>query len=49
MIRAIRTTPPKQPIALILHTPGGLVLAASQIAMALRRHEGKKIVIVPFT
>ncbi len=47
VIRAIRTTPPEQPIALILHTPGGLVLAASQIAMALKKHPGKKIVIVP--
>ncbi len=47
IIRAIRTTPPNQPIALIIHTPGGLVLAASQIAMALRRHPSKKIVIVP--
>ncbi len=47
IIRAIRTTPPEQPIALILHTPGGLVLAASQIAMALRSHPAKKIVIVP--
>lgn len=47
VIRAIRSTPPEQPIALILHTPGGLVLAASQIAMALKRHKGKKIVIIP--
>ena len=47
VLRAIRTTPPDKPIALILHTPGGLVLAASQIAMALKRHPGKKIVIVP--
>ena len=47
IIRAIRTTPPQQPIALILHTPGGLVLAASQIAMALKKHPAKKIVIVP--
>uniref|UniRef100_A0A7C5TFF4 Serine protease n=1 Tax=Ignisphaera aggregans TaxID=334771 RepID=A0A7C5TFF4_9CREN len=47
VIRAIRSTPPDQPIALILHTPGGLVLAASQIAMALKRHPGKKIVIIP--
>ncbi len=29
VLRAIRTTPPDQPVALILHTPGGLVLAAS--------------------
>jgi len=47
VLRAIRSTPQGQPIALILHTPGGLVLAASQIAMALKRHEGKKIVIIP--
>jgi len=47
VLRAIRTTPPDKPIALILHTPGGLVLAASQIARALKRHPGKKIVIVP--
>lgn len=47
VIRAIRSTPPDQPIALILHTPGGLVLAASQIAMALKKHPGRKIVIIP--
>ncbi|MGB9828438.1 MAG: SDH family Clp fold serine proteinase, partial [Thermosphaera sp.] len=47
VIRAIRSTPPDQPIALILHTPGGLVLAASQIAMALKKHPGRKVVIVP--
>lgn len=47
IIRAIRSTPPNQTIALILHTPGGLVLAASQIAMALKRHKGKKIVVIP--
>ncbi len=47
VLRAIRTTPPDKPIAMILHTPGGLVLAASQIARALKRHKGKKIVIVP--
>ena len=47
VIRAIRSTPPDTPIGLILHTPGGLVLAAAQIAMALKKHKGKKIVIVP--
>jgi len=35
------------PIDLILHTPGGLVLAAEQIAHALKRHPGKVSVIVP--
>lgn len=47
VLRAIRSTPPDTPIAMILHTPGGLVLAASQIARALKRHPAKKIVIVP--
>ncbi|GAB6944242.1 SDH family Clp fold serine proteinase [Vulcanisaeta sp. JCM 14467] len=47
IIRAIRTTPPNMPIMLILHTPGGLVLAASQIAKALKAHPAKKVVVVP--
>ncbi len=47
VVRAIRSTPPDKPIALVIHTPGGLVLAAMQIAMALKRHPAKKIVIVP--
>ncbi|MER3601322.1 MAG: hypothetical protein C4339_01220 [Nitrososphaerota archaeon] len=47
VLRAIRLTPPNLPITLILHTPGGLVLAAAQIAMALRDHPAKKVVVVP--
>jgi len=47
IIRAIRTTPPNVPIMMILHTPGGLVLAASQIARALNAHPAKKVVVVP--
>jgi ClpP class serine protease len=47
LLRAIRLTPDDMPIDLILHTPGGLVLAADQIAHALRRHPGKVTVIVP--
>ncbi len=47
VLRAIRQTPEGVPIVMILHTPGGLVLAASQIARALKRHRGKKIVVVP--
>jgi len=47
VLRAIRLTPPETPIDFILHTPGGLVLAAEQIAMALRRHRGKVTVFVP--
>ncbi len=45
--RAIRFTPDDMPIDLILHTPGGLVLASEQIARALKRHKGKVTVIVP--
>jgi len=47
VLRAIRTTPPNKPIAIILHTPGGLALAASQIARALKKHPSRKIVIIP--
>jgi ClpP class serine protease len=36
-LRAIRLTPPEMPIDLIVHTPGGLVPAAEQIAHALLR------------
>jgi ClpP class serine protease len=47
VLRAIRETPPGQEIEIILHTPGGLVLAASQIAQALRDHDGKVTAVVP--
>jgi ClpP class serine protease len=47
ILRAIRATPADQPIDLILHTPGGLVLAAEQIARALVEHKGKITVFVP--
>jgi len=47
VLRAIRLTPAEQPIYMILHTPGGLVLAAEQIAKALLEHKGKVTVFVP--
>jgi len=47
ILRAIKLTGPETPIDLIVHTPGGLVLAAAQIASALRRHAGKVTVFVP--
>jgi ClpP class serine protease len=47
VLRAIRMTPPEMPIDLIVHTPGGLVLASEQIACALKRHKGKVTVLVP--
>src|SRR2546422_261312 len=47
VLRAIRLAPPEQPIDIILHTPGGLVLAAEQIAKALVERKGKVTVFVP--
>lgn len=47
VLRAIHLTPAEMPIDLILHTPGGLVLAAHQIASALTRHKAKVTVFVP--
>jgi ClpP class serine protease len=47
VLRAIRLTPDETPIDLLLHTPGGLVLAAEQIAYALRDHPAKVTVLVP--
>lgn len=47
ILRLIRRTPDNQAIDIILHTPGGLVLAASQIAKALSDHKGKVTVFVP--
>jgi ClpP class serine protease len=47
VLEAIRTTPPNTPIDLVLHTPGGLVLPALQIARALKAHPAKTTVYVP--
>jgi len=47
ILRAIRMTPKDMPIDVILHTPGGLILASVQIAYALRDHPAKTTVIVP--
>ncbi len=47
VIRAIHMTDPDMPLDLILHTPGGLVLAAFQIAHAVRMHRGRITVFVP--
>ncbi|MEA3313590.1 MAG: hypothetical protein U9Q18_04360 [Caldisericota bacterium] len=47
ILRAIRLTPNKMPIDIILHTPGGLVLATEQIAHALIQHKGKVNVFIP--
>ncbi|HZE68347.1 MAG TPA: ATP-dependent Clp protease proteolytic subunit [Pyrinomonadaceae bacterium] len=47
ILRAIKLTDKTLPINLIMHTPGGLVLAARQIAHALQNHQGKITVYVP--
>src|SRR5574337_231402 len=47
ILRAIRLTQKDLPIDLILHTPGGLVLAAEQIAHAIRAHTAKVTVFIP--
>jgi ClpP class serine protease len=47
VLRAIRLTPDQMPIDILLHTPGGLVLASEQIALALKRHPAKVTVFIP--
>jgi len=47
VIRAINMTDENLPIDLVLHTPGGLVLASLQIARAIRAHKAKVTVFVP--
>lgn len=47
VLRAIRLTPDEMPIDILLHTPGGLVLASEQIALALKRHPAKVTVFIP--
>src|SRR5919109_1359905 len=48
ILREIHRTPKDKPIDLILHTPGGMALAAEMIATALYDHPAKTTVIVPF-
>jgi len=47
ILRAIQLTDNDVPIDLVLHTPGGLVVAALQIARALRERRAKVTVFVP--
>jgi ClpP class serine protease len=47
VIAAIKETPADTPIDLIIHTPGGLVLAAMQIARAVEAHPAKVTAYVP--
>lgn len=47
VLDAIRRTPPNKPLELILHTPGGLVLPALQIARAIKAHPARTTIFVP--
>lgn len=47
VLRAIQMTDEEVPLDIVLHTPGGLVLAALQVARAIRSHKGKVTVFVP--
>jgi len=47
ILSEIRKTPPNKPIGLVLHTPGGILFSAFQIAKALKEHKGKVTVYVP--
>src|SRR3979490_748361 len=47
VLRAIQMTDDDVPLDLVLHTPGGLMLAALQIAKAVRDHKSKVTVFVP--
>ena len=48
LLRKIRSVPPGVPIDFIIHCPGGVVLPAEQIALALKEHRGKATAIVPY-
>jgi ClpP class serine protease len=47
VLRALRLTDPIVPVDIVLHTPGGLVLAALQIARAIHKHQGRVTAFVP--
>jgi ClpP class serine protease len=47
VLRAIHLTDPSVPLDIVLHTPGGLVLASLQIARAIHKHQGKVTAFVP--
>jgi ClpP class serine protease len=47
VLRAIQMTDDEVPLDLVLHTPGGLVLAATQIARAVEAHKGRVTIFVP--
>lgn len=48
VLMGLESTPQDRPVDLILHTPGGLALAAEMIALAVKRHPAPVTVFVPF-
>lgn len=48
ILHAIHSTPAGKRIDFIIHCPGGMVLPAEQIALALRSHKGGVSAIVPY-
>src|SRR3981189_3050154 len=47
VLRAIHLTDPAVLLDIVLHTPGGLVVAALQIARAIHKHRGRVTAFVP--
>ena len=47
VLKELRALPADKPVDLVLHTPGGLVIASQQIPRALNEHKGKVTVFVP--
>jgi ClpP class serine protease len=47
VLRALQLTDAETPIDLILHTPGGLVLASTQIARAIHKRKGTVRAVIP--
>jgi len=47
LMQAMKDIPNSRPIHLILHTPGGMVIAAEQIARAIKRRKGEVHAYIP--
>lgn len=47
VMRACELTDPEVPLDIVVHTPGGLILASLQIARAIQKRKGKVTVFVP--
>jgi len=47
VLRALKDIPASRPIKLVLHTPGGMVIAAEQIARAIKERKGSIEAYVP--